>query len=168
MFFFLPRFSTHTTWENRFSGRSFNMWLNDNFFFFFLHNGSSKLSWLEKKWEFLPKPLKMLSRDICCSLNQLFLWTLNCHSLKQTNRYWFQWFMDWHFVPQGTKTLIFMWIFFPHQQTNSTDGFDIFSWKWATFWKIKWPCSNSRRVEIQYLSTMHHRLPSVNFSLIEK
>ena len=101
-------------------------------------------------------------------IKSTFLWTLNCYSLKRTNRYWFQWFMDWHFVPQGTKTLIFMWIFFPHQQTNSTDDFDIFSWKWATFWKIKWPCSNSRRVEIQYLSTMHHRLPSVKFSLIEK
>ena len=56
--FFPLRFSTHTTWENRFSGRSFNMWLNDNFFFFFLHNGSSKLSWLEKNESFFQNPSK--------------------------------------------------------------------------------------------------------------
>ena len=38
--------SSLPAWENRFSGRSFNMWLNDNFFS--LHDGSSKLSWLWK------------------------------------------------------------------------------------------------------------------------
>ena len=124
--FFPLRFSTHTTWENRFSGRSFNMWLNDNF------SSSSFIMEVQschdlKKREFLPKPLKMLSRDICCSLNQLFYELWIAILLKQTNRYWFQWFMDWHFVPQGNITLIFMWIFFPHQQTNSTDTALIFS-----------------------------------------